>query len=174
MVVLVAQSSTRRSRSTSGNGVLLFFSFFLFLFLFFLLLLSFLLSPYLEQRTSQQQHWTSKVTVNAFIAGDPLKSGWSFVVAHGPHFWGKSWQQNFPSTAPQKRWVLQTHSNAKSAMCAKYLALRFYLVVVQSQLLASLWTLLFLRCRSFIIGWGKSRALYDFVIFLERSRLQTS
>lgn len=68
--------------------VFLFFSLFLFLFLFFLLLLSFLLSPYLEQRTSQQQHWTSKVTVNAFIFWDPLKSGWSFVVAHGPHFWG--------------------------------------------------------------------------------------
>ena len=88
MVVLVAQSSTRRSRSTSGNGVFLFFSLFLFLFLFFLLLLSFLLSPCLEQGTSQQQHWTSKVSVNAFIVGDPLKSGWSFVVAYGPHFWG--------------------------------------------------------------------------------------
>lgn len=42
---------------------------------------------------------------------------------------------------------------------------RFYLVDVQSQLLTSLWTLLFLRCLSFIIGWGKSRALYDSVFF---------
>ena len=40
------------------------------------------------------------------------------------HHKGKSWQQNFPSTAPQERWVLQTHSNAKSAMCAQYLAFR--------------------------------------------------
>ena len=72
MVVLVAQSSTRRSRSTSGNGVFFVFLVVLVLVFVFLAVVVLLVVP-LFRTTYVTTTALDQVSVNAFIVGDPLK-----------------------------------------------------------------------------------------------------